>query len=128
MAIQGRGFLEVLLPDGTTAYTRDGELQQNANGEIVTAEGHTLQPGVTLPNNVQSLTVGTDGVISVLASGSTLPQVLGNIQITGFINPAGLQAIGNNLFIESAASGAPQTGTPGQNGLALPITHKSQSA
>ena len=123
VAIQGRGFLEVLLPDGTTAYTRDGELQQNANGEIVTAEGHTLQPGITLPNNVQSLTVGTDGVISVLASGSTSPQVLGNIQITGFINPAGLQAIGNNLFIESAASGAPQTGTPGQNGLGLPVTH-----
>jgi len=117
VAIQGRGFLEVLLPDGTTAYTRDGELQQNADGEIVTAEGHTLQPAITLPDNVQSLTVGSDGVISVLTSGSVAPQVVGNVQLTGFMNPAGLQAIGNNLFLESAASGAPQTGTPGQDGL-----------
>ena len=117
VAIQGRGYFEVLLPDGTTAYTRDGGFQQNSDGEVVTSEGHAIQPGLTLPQNVQSLTIGSDGVVSVITAGSVAPQTLGNIQLTNFINPPGLQPIGNNLFVESAASGAPQTGTPGQNGL-----------
>jgi flagellar basal-body rod protein FlgG len=117
VAIQGRGFLEVLLPDGTTTYTRDGGLQTNVDGQVVTAEGHPVQPAITLPDNVQSLTVGSDGVVSVLVAGNVAPQVAGNIQLTSFINPAGLQPIGNNLFLETAASGSPQSGTPGQNGL-----------
>ena len=83
----------------------------------MTAEGHSIQPAITLPNNVQSLTIGTDGVVTALAAGNTAPQVIGNLQLSNFVNPGGLQPIGNNLFAETAASGAAQTGTPGQNGL-----------
>jgi len=117
VAVQGKGFLQILLPDGTVAYTRDGQLQKNANGEIVTAEGNLLEPAITLPDNVQSLTIGSDGVVSVLTPGAVAPQTVGNIQLAGFVNPAGLQPVGDNLFVETAASGAPQTGTPGENGL-----------
>ena len=117
VAIQGGGFFEVVMPDGTSAYTRDGSFQQNSSGQLVTAEGHSIQPAITLPNNVQSLTIGTDGVVTALAAGNTVPQVIGNLQLSNFVNPGGLQPIGNNLFAETAASGAAQTGTPGQNGL-----------
>jgi flagellar basal-body rod protein FlgG len=117
VAIQGAGFLEILLPDGTTGYTRDGGLQMNSNGEIVTPEGHQLQPAITVPANVNNLTIGADGVVSVTLAGTVAPQVLGNLQLSSFINPGGLQPIGNNQFIETAASGAPQSGTPGENGL-----------
>ena len=117
VAIKGRGFLEVLLPDGTTAYTRDGALQRGSTGELVTAEGHAIQPAITVPANAQSLTIGSDGVVTALVAGSVTPQVVGNIQLSGFVNPGGLQAFGNNIYRETAASGAPQTGTPGQNGL-----------
>ena len=117
VAIQGGGFFEVVMPDGTSAYTRDGSFQQNSSGQLVTAEGHSIQPAITLPNNVQSLTIGTDGVVTALAAGNTAPQVIGNLQLSNFVNPGGLQPIGKNLFAETAASGAAQTGTPGQNGL-----------
>ena len=117
VAIQGGGFFEVVMPDGTSAYTRDGSFQQNSSGQLVTAEGHSIQPAITLPNNVQSLTIGTDGAGTALAAGNTAPQVSGNLQLSNFVNPGGLQPIGNNLFAETAASGAAQTGTPGQNGL-----------
>ena len=124
IAIQGRGFLEVLLPDGTIAYTRDGSLLQNSTGQVVTAEGHPIQPAITLPENVLSLTIGSDGVVSVLVAGNVSPQTVGNIQLTNFMNPTGLQPIGNNLFLETAASGTPESGTPGESGLGT-IVHGS---
>jgi flagellar basal-body rod protein FlgG len=117
LAIQGRGFFQVLLPDGTLAYTRDGSFQVNSQGEIVTSSGYALQPGITIPDGAQSITVGSDGVVSVQLAGQTTPTQVGTIQLVDFINPAGLQPRGENLLVESAASGAAQTGTPGLNGL-----------
>ncbi|HEC20399.1 MAG TPA: flagellar basal-body rod protein FlgG [Gammaproteobacteria bacterium] len=117
MAIQGRGFFQVLRPDGTLSYTRDGSFQLSATGEIVTAGGYLLQPAITVPNNAQSVTIGSDGVVSVTVAGSAAPTQIGNIQLADFANPTGLQPIGENLFQESAASGSPQTGTPGINSI-----------
>lgn len=119
LAINGRGFFQVQLPDGTVSYTRAGAFQINADGQIVTSNGYLLQPEITLPPGAQSVTVGRDGVISVQVAGEDAPQQVGNLQTADFINPAGLQAIGENLFLESVASGAPQVGDPGANGLGL---------
>jgi flagellar basal-body rod protein FlgG len=117
LAIEGRGFLQVLLPDGTLAYTRDGSLSTDAQGQLVTSSGYAIQPAITLPRNALSVTIGADGVVSVTTPGSSTPTQVGNVQLADFVNPAGLQPIGHNLFVESAASGAAQTGTPGLNGL-----------
>jgi flagellar basal-body rod protein FlgG len=117
MAIQGRGFFQILQPDGSLAYARNGEFQVNSQGQIVTAEGYELQPGITVPQNTQSLTIGNDGTVSALLPGNAVPTQIGNIQLADFINPTGLQPIGNNLYIETAASGTAQTGTAGLNGL-----------
>lgn len=117
LAIEGRGFFQILLPDGTLGYTRDGSFQINAQGEMVTASGYQLQPGVTLPDNAQSLTIGADGTVSVQLPGQAATTQLGNIQLVDFINPVGLQPRGQNLYLESASSGSPSAGTPGLNGL-----------
>jgi len=117
MAVQGRGFLQVTMPDGTVAYTRDGSLHLNSDGQIVTNSGYPLEPALTVPANAQSLTVGADGTVSVQVPGQAAPAQIGTLQIADFINPAGLEAHGENLLVETAASGAPQTGTPGLNGL-----------
>ena len=117
VAVAGRGFFQVLLPDGSLAYTRDGSFQRNAQGEMVTASGYQVQPGITLPDSVQSITIGADGVVSASLAGQAAPVQVGTLQLSDFINPAGLQPRGENLFLETAASGAPQTGTPGLNGL-----------
>ncbi len=117
VALQGRGFFQVLQPDGTMGYSRDGQFQTSSDGTIVTSNGLTLEPGLTIPENTVSITIGSDGVVSALVAGNTTPTNLGNIQLADFINPAGLQPIGDNLFIETAASGSPQTGNPGTDGL-----------
>ncbi|MET0985592.1 MAG: flagellar basal-body rod protein FlgG [Steroidobacteraceae bacterium] len=117
LAIQGRGFFQILMPDGTLGYTRDGSFQVNAQGELVTSSGYALQPGITIPDGAQSVSIGSDGVVSVLVSGQSSPTQVGSIQLVDFMNPAGLQARGENLLVESAASGTAQTGTPGLNGL-----------
>lgn len=117
LAVQGRGFFPILQPDGTVAYTRDGSFQRNAEGLIVTSNGLALQPQIAIPEGTVSVTVGSDGVVSVLVAGNTDPTQIGNIQLVDFLNPSGLQAIGNNLFVETAASGPPQAATPGQSGL-----------
>lgn len=119
IAIQGRGFFQVLRPDGSLGYTRDGSFQVDADGRVVTANGYVLQPAITIPANAQSLTIGSDGTVSVLLPGATAPTQLGTIQTADFVNPAGLQPVGNNLFLETAASGPAQTGSPGQSGLGL---------
>ncbi|MGV3653911.1 MAG: flagellar basal-body rod protein FlgG [Noviherbaspirillum sp.] len=119
VAIQGAGFFQVMLPDGSTAYTRDGSLQTDSQGQLVTASGFPLQPAITLPANVQSLTVGRDGTVSVTQSGSTAPIQVGTLQLATFVNPAGLEARGENLYVETNASGAPNINTPGTNGAGL---------
>ncbi len=117
VAIQGQGFLQILMPDGSTAYTRDGSFQLDSSGQIVTASGYPLQPAITVPANTTSLTIGSDGTVTATIAGSTTPTQIGTIQLANFINPAGLQPIGNNLYEATASSGAAQTGTPGLNGL-----------
>ena len=117
MAISTRGFFQILLPSGETAYTRNGEFHLNNNGQIVNASGYLLQPNITIPENASNITVSTDGVMSANIFGVADPQQWGDIQIADFVNPAGLQALGGNLFMNTAASGDAQVGTPGLNGL-----------
>ncbi|MFC3606717.1 flagellar basal-body rod protein FlgG [Stutzerimonas tarimensis] len=117
MAINGRGFFQILLPDGNIGYTRDGSFHLSADGQIVTSNGYALEPAVVVPPETQTFTVGEDGTVSITTVGEPAPQIIGNLQTADFINPAGLQAIGGNLFMETASSGAPQIGQPGLNGL-----------
>jgi len=117
VAIQGRGFFEILLPDGTQAYSRDGTFQLSPDGQLVTSSGYEISPAITIPTGAQAATIGIDGVVSVLLPGSPDPVQIGSLQLTDFVNPAGLQARGENLFLETVASGPPQPGTPGLNGL-----------
>ncbi|MGJ8671122.1 MAG: flagellar basal-body rod protein FlgG [Oceanococcus sp.] len=117
MAVNGRGFFQVLLPDGTQAYTRNGAFQLSSDGQLVTDSGYQLQPGVSVPAEAQSLSVAADGTVSVQLQGQPQPQIIGTIQIADFVNPGGLQGYGENLYTETGASGSPQTGTPGLGGL-----------
>ncbi|TFZ08378.1 flagellar basal-body rod protein FlgG [Ramlibacter humi] len=117
LAINGQGFLQIQMPDGTTSYTRDGALQVDAQGQLVTSAGYLVQPNITIPANAQSITIGKDGVVSVQVPGSAQPTNVGQLQLANFVNPAGLDPRGGNLFAETAASGNPQTGNPGSNGL-----------
>lgn len=117
VAVQGRGFFQVLMPDGTLGYTRDGSFQMNSQGQLVTASGYQLQPAITIPDSAQSITIGTDGTVSVRLAGQSSPTQVGSLQLADFINTSGLQPAGENLYLESAASGSPQTGTPGVSGL-----------
>ncbi len=117
VAINGRGFFQILKPDGNLAYTRDGSFQRNDQGELVTSSGYIVQPGVSIPDGAQSITIGSDGIVSVSLAGQTDPAQVGTLEIADFINPVGLQPIGENLYIETAASGPAQSGTPGLNGL-----------
>ena len=117
IAVEGRGFFQILMPSGELGYTRDGTFQLNANGEIVMSNGYALQPGIVVPENAQSVTIGTDGTLSAQLPDQAAPVELGAIQLADFVNPAGLQAVGENLFLETAASGNAQQSTPGQNGV-----------
>ena len=117
--VNGNGFFNVLLPDGTTAYTRDGSFQRDNNGQMVTSSGFVLQPAITIPITAQQITVGRDGTVSVVLPGQAAPQQLGSIQLTTFINPTGLESKGENLYVETGASGNPQTNTPGTNGTGV---------
>jgi flagellar basal-body rod protein FlgG len=119
LAINGNGFFQITLPDGTTAYTRDGSFQINSQGQLVTASGYTVAPAITIPANTLSITVSPDGIISVQQAGNPTPVQVGQLQLASFINPAGLQSMGENLYLETAASGAPSTNTPGTNGLGV---------
>ena len=119
IAIQGNGFFQVQMPDGSAAYTRDGSFQVNSQGQLVTSSGFPVQPAITIPENVLSVTVSRDGVVGVQRAGTTGTTQVGNIQLVGFMNNAGLQSVGENLYIETAASGTPGTNTPGANGMGL---------
>ncbi|MCE5388224.1 MAG: flagellar basal-body rod protein FlgG [Acidithiobacillus sp.] len=117
LAINGQGYFQILQPDGTIAYSRDGTFQLNNQGQVVTSNGYLLQPPVTIPPNAQSITIGSDGTVSVVLPGQAQPQQVGTIQLANFINPTGLQSIGDNLYLQTGSSGAPQTGQPTLNGL-----------
>jgi flagellar basal-body rod protein FlgG len=119
IAIEGRGFFQVQLPDGTLAYTRDGAFQTNAQGELVTSSGYRVQPGINIPSGAQTVSIGTDGVVSATVAGQAAPVQVGTLQVFDFVNPTGLQARGENMVVESAASGPAQGGTPGLNGLGV---------
>lgn len=117
LAIRGEGFFKVLMPDGTYTYTRDGSFEMDAQGRIVTAKGNVVQPGISIPANAQSITINAQGQVSGILPGTSSPTVFGQLMMTRFVNKAGLQAIGDNLFVETPASGPPQDGTPQTDGF-----------
>jgi flagellar basal-body rod protein FlgG len=117
LAISGNGFFQISMPDGTTSYTRDGAFKLSADGQIVTSDGFFLTPEITIPEDAMSISVTVDGEVSVLIAGSSDPQTVGTIELAKFINPAGLSAVGHNLYIETAASGSPILGQPSLDGL-----------
>jgi flagellar basal-body rod protein FlgG len=117
IAIRGEGLFKVLLPDGRTAYTRDGSFNLDAQGRIVTAQGYLVQPGLTIPQNATATMINPQGQVSVTLPGSNTSNVIGQVELTMFVNKAGLQAIGDNLFLETPASGPPQNGNPGIDGF-----------
>jgi flagellar basal-body rod protein FlgG len=117
LAINGSGYFQVLTPSGQIAYTRDGSFQLNAQGQVVNANGYLLQPPITLPHNALSITIGTDGTVSVQLAGQSTAQSVGSLQLVNFVNPAGLENIGQNLAVQTQASGNPIPGQPTFNGL-----------
>lgn len=117
LAIEGDGFFQVLMDDGTTAYTRDGSLKMDANGQLTTSDGYIIQPQVSIPSDATEITITPDGKVSVQTAGSSDQTEIGTLTLVKFPNPAGLSALGKNLYEETAASGKPVEGTPGQEGL-----------
>jgi flagellar basal-body rod protein FlgG len=119
MAINGQGFFQVQMPDGTTGYTRDGAFQRDSSGQMVTASGYPLSPSITIPSTATSITISRDGIVSATLSGSSTATQLGTIQVATFVNPGGLQSMGENLYTETASSGTATSNTPGNNGAGV---------
>jgi len=128
VAVQGNGFFQVSHPDGSIVYTRDGAFGLDANGQLVTQNGFPLEPAITVPANTIKVTIGSDGTVSALVAGNTAPTTIGNITLAQFVNPTGLEAIGDNLYRETAASGAAQVDIPGQNGAGTLIQGALESS
>ncbi|HEX8988932.1 MAG TPA: flagellar basal-body rod protein FlgG [Rhodocyclaceae bacterium] len=119
LAINGPGFFQIQMPDGTFAYTRDGAFQQDSTGQVVTSSGYPLSPAITIPSNATSISISRDGVVSITQAGSSAATQIGTIQVVSFINNGGLQSAGENLYLETASSGTPTPNTPGTNGAGL---------
>lgn len=117
VAIRGEGFFKIQLPDGRTAYTRDGSFELDAQGRLVTAQGNVLQPGITIPTTATSVSINSQGQVSITTAGTTTSTQVGQIELSMFVNKAGLQSVGDNLYLETPASGAPQNGTPSTDGF-----------
>jgi len=117
IAIEGNGYLEVMLPSGISAYTRDGSLKRSAEGQVVTSEGYPLVPDITIPEDARSIAINADGQVFAYFDDRVEPEELGQITLANFVNEKGLEAVGSNLFLETAASGAPQIANPGQDGV-----------
>jgi flagellar basal-body rod protein FlgG len=128
LAIKGEGFLKVLLPDGTTGYTRDGALSQDSQGRLVTAEGYPIQPEIIIPPDKTSIAISATGTVSVTRAGQTNAEEIGQIQLTRFVNPAGMMSLGGNIHVPTAASGDPTDDSPGQNGLGTLLHRSIESA
>lgn len=116
VAVQGEGFFMIQLPDGRTAYTRDGSFERDDTGQLVNVNGYQVQPGITIPGNSTDLSISPDGIVEAKLPGATVATQLGQLQLARFVNKAGLESAGDNLFLETAGSGAPQIGTPSQDG------------
>jgi len=127
-AIQGKGFFQILKPNGDIGYTRNGEFQVNSTGQLVNSSGYRVQPDIIIPENALSITIGADGIVSVTQPGNPAPAQVGVIQIADFVNPAGLQSIGGNLYVETGASGAPVVGSPDTNNLGSLIQGSIESS
>ena len=119
IAISGNGFFQIQLPDGTTGYTRDGSFQLNSQGQVVTASGYTVSPGITVPTGTQTITISRDGIVSAQVSGTATPTQVGQLQLANFVNVGGLQSQGENIYLETASSGSPTNGNPGSSGLGV---------
>jgi len=119
VSVSGRGFFQILRPDGDISYTRDGSFKLDSSGQLVTSGGYPLEPSITIPEDSLSVTIGVDGTVSVLQPGSGTPSQVGNITLADFVNPTGLDPIGENQFRESLSSGTPTVGTPGETGVGL---------
>ncbi len=119
VAIDGAGFFQIQLPDGTTAYTRDGSFQKDSQGQVVSSSGYPVSPSITIPSNALSVTISKDGVVSVTQQGATAPVQVGTLQVATFVNVGGLQSIGENLFLETASSGSATPNTPGSSGAGV---------
>lgn len=119
IAVNGQGFFQIQMPDGTLSYTRDGAFQKDSTGQLVTSSGYPLSPAITIPSNAISVTISRDGIVSVTQAGSTGATQIGTIQLATFVNPGGLQSTGENLFVETGSSGTPTPNTPGTNGAGL---------
>lgn len=117
LAIEGAGFFQVSLPDGSKAYSRSGTFRLDAEGRVVTADGYLLEPALTVPADTQEITVSLDGTVSAKSAASPVPAVIGNLELATFSNPPGLKSLGHSLYAETAASGAPLAGTPGAQGV-----------
>jgi flagellar basal-body rod protein FlgG len=128
LAVQGRGFMQILRPNGDIGYTRTGALQINASGQLVTASGYQVQPQITIPGNASAISIGSDGTISASVPGNPTPQQLGVIQLADFVNPSGLQPIGENMYVETAASGSPQVANPGSGSMGTMIQGALESS
>lgn len=119
MAINGQGFFQIQMPDGTLAYTRDGAFQKDNTGQIVTASGYPLSPPITIPTNALTVSISRDGIVSITTPGTTATTQIGNVSLATFVNNGGLQSVGENLYVETVSSGTPTPNTPGTNGAGL---------
>ncbi|MFT4251942.1 MAG: flagellar basal-body rod protein FlgG [Caulobacter sp.] len=128
VAIQGKGYLQILLPSGETAYTRAGNFSTNDQGQIVTEDGYTVQPGITIPENATAITIGKTGLVQVTLDGQTDPQTVGQIELANFMNEGGLEAIGDNLFLETGASGAANVAAPGSTGFGTLLQNYTEAS
>ncbi len=128
VAIQGAGYLQVTMPSGETAYTRGGNLAVNAEGQLVTHEGYLISPGITVPEGARQVSIAQDGQVQITLDGQAEPQTVGQLELATFLNEAGLEALGGNLFMQSGASGAPQTGTPGTPGFGRVLQNYTEAS
>ena len=128
VAIEGKGFLQIQMPGGDIGYTRDGSFRLDSQGQLVTASGYPVEPAISVPANALSVSISTDGVVTVALPGQVTENQVGNLQLADFVNPTGLQPVGGNLYIETVASGNPQAGTPGLDGLGSLIQGSLESS
>ena len=128
VAIQGKGYLQILMPSGETAYTRAGNFSTNDQGQVVTDDGYTVQPGITVPQNATAITIGKTGLVQVTLQGQTEPQTIGQIELANFMNEGGLEAIGDNLFLETGGSGPAHIAAPGQPGFGTLLQNYTESS
>jgi flagellar basal-body rod protein FlgG len=128
VAIRGEGFFRVLMPDNRTAYSRAGSFEMDDQGRLVTPEGYLVDPAITFPQNASNISINQQGEVSALLPGQTASTVLGQIQLARFVNKSGLEAIGDNLYLETASSGAPQTGNPGADGMGTLLQSQLEQA